>query len=164
MQPMSRDNIMPFRPRRPQPKGPRFNLQSPRGKAIFVEALTLAAVLLSALPFAPITWPMPTLMGPLLEYLPLVPGLTALFAAAGNRGAAMLWARTHHEFVLRTLVIAGCAVMLFNLLAFVPVLALAVFALYARIVVLIWAGLRALIGLVLAIMRRAIPHPTGPLI
>jgi uncharacterized membrane protein len=161
---MSRDNVMPFRPRRPRPKGPRFNLQSPRGKAILVEALTLAAVLLSALPYAPIVWPAPLVMGPVLCYLPLLPGLAALMAAAGNMSAAMPWARTHHEFVVRTLVIAGCAMVLFSLLIYVPAALFGAIAFYGRVAALLWAGLRALIGLILAIARRPIPHPRGLLI
>jgi uncharacterized membrane protein len=160
-----RDNVTPFRPRKPQPKKPRLNLQSPRGKAVLVEALVLTAVVLSALPWLPLPpafAKMPPAAWQLVRLLPLIPGIAALFIAIENRTAAMPWARTHHEFALRTLVIAACATTLFGLLGFIPMLGIV--GLVGVLVSLAWGFLRACAGTGLAIFRRPIPNPMGLLL
>ena len=77
--------------------------------------------------------------------------------------AAMPWANTHHEHALRTLIIgyaiwalAG-ALMLING-AFLPV------TLFGQLAIALWALIRAVIALVLGIMRKPIPHPRGILV
>jgi uncharacterized membrane protein len=72
----------------------------------------------------------------------------------------MPWANTHHEHALRTLIIGYSIWVVGSLLTLING-ALFTITLYIQLGVLIWAGLRALIGLVLAILRRPIPHPHG---
>lgn len=134
---------------------------------MLVEVLVLVAVLLSALPWIPLPhafYTMPQAAMQLVKLLPLIPGIAALFIAIENRTAAMPWARTHHEFALRTLVIAGCATTLFGLLGFIPFPIVGMVGLVGILVSLLWAFLRAGIGTGLAVFRRAIPHPTGLLL
>jgi uncharacterized membrane protein len=146
-------NVTPFRrPKPPKPKSS-LNVQSPRGRAVLVQALTLACFVLNYY-FAGIPWGL----------LALAPGIAAGLIAMDNRYAPMPWARTHHEFALRTLIIGMVALTLISLLSFIPLGLLAPVIFWGRIVVIVWAVLRALMGLVLAILRRPIPNPTGLLI
>jgi hypothetical protein len=83
----------------------------------------------------------------------------------------MPWAATHHEQALRTLIIAFVVQMVLGLPGFVVSQEVTGFwtfyapiYLWGTIIVMIWAGLRALIGLVLAGMRRPVPNPRGWLV
>jgi len=149
---MSHDNVTPFRPRPrkapPAPQAGGLGLKSHRGKAILVQAMTLTTFILNF--FFP---------DPPLSFLALGVGVAGVAVAASNRDEAMPWARTHHEHALRSIVVGFAISVLASLLSLVPPLAVA--TRYIIIAVLIWAGLRAVIGLVLAALRRPIPHPTG---
>lgn len=153
------DNVTPFRPRRPPPKPARgpggggMNLQSQRGRAILVQVLVLGCF---AATFAFVTPP--------ASYIGLAIGVAALAIASSNRQDGMPWARTHHEFALRTIIIGAAGLTLLSLLLFIPVPQVAVVWFWGRIVFVIWAALRALAGLGLAIFRRPIPNPRGLLI
>jgi len=147
------DNVTPFRPRRPPPRpSGGLGLATHRGKAVLVHLLTLISFVASFFFPAP-PW----------SYLALAVGVAGLAIAASNRAEAMPWARTHHELALRTIVIGVAASMLLSILGFIPGFP-AIWAFYARLAVLAWASLRALIGLVLAILRKPVPNPTGPLV
>jgi uncharacterized membrane protein len=147
-------NVTPFRrPKRPPLK---LNVQSPRGKAVLVEAMALLTFVLS------FVFPAPP-----LSFLAIVPAIVGVLVASQNREAAMPWARTHHEFGLRTIVIGMVALMLISLVGLLPLihaLYKATVMFWGMVIVCLWGGLRGLIGLVMAIMRRAIPHPRGLLI
>ena len=156
---MARDNVTPFRPR-PKPPKPKssggLNLKSHRGKAVLVQALTLAAFVLS------FVFPAPP-----LSYLVLAVAIGAMAVAVSSRRESMPWANTHHEHALRTLLF-GYSINVLSMLI-LPMLAplwsgvmMVLFAI--QVVVLIWAGIRAGVGVVLAIMRRPIWHPTGVLL
>ncbi len=147
-------NVTPFR--RPKRPPPRLNVQSPRGKAVLVEAMTLLTFVLSFI------FPSPP-----LGLLAILPAIVGVLIASQNRNAAMPWARTHHEFGLRTIVIGMVALMLISLIGLLPLIpslykAMVIF--WGTVIVCLWGGLRGLAGLVMAIMRRAIPHPRGLLI
>jgi uncharacterized membrane protein len=149
---MSQDNITPFRPRRPPPKPPGaggIGLNTPRGKAVAAQALTLAAFAFSFfLPGLP--W---SLIG-------LAIGVAGFFIAASNRQAPMPWARTHHEHALRTLLFGGSIWTLASMLQLIsPFLSVATFVIW--IAVLVWVAVRAGVGLVFAVMRKPITRPTG---
>lgn len=147
------DNVTPFR-RRPPPKPVQRSggVSSHRGKAVLVQALTLAAFVMNFF-----------LAAPPLSYLALAVGVAAAAVALSNRTDAMPWATTHHEHALRTL-IGGYAIwVLATLLAFVNG-SLVIVTFYIHIVVLIWVAIRAGIGLVLAILRKPIGNPRGPLL
>ncbi len=157
---MSRDNVTPFR-RRPPPKRSSggLGLATHRGKAVFVHVLTLACFVA---PFALGFVPLGSLIG-------LAFGIGAGLIAYANRAEAMPWAATHHEHALRTLIIAFALTTLISLpnlviprdtmANIIGVYGPIVF--WANIVVLIWAVIRAGVGLVLAILRKPIWHPRG---
>ncbi len=147
------DNVTPFR-RRPPPKPVQRSggVSSHRGKAVLVQALSLAAFGLSF--FLP---------APPLSYLALAVGVAGAAIAFSNRADAMPWAQTHHEHALRTL-IGGYAIWtLSSLLGYING-ALIVVTFYIHIAVLVWVAIRAGIGLVLAILRKPIANPRGPLL
>ena len=148
------DNVTPFRPRRPPPRPkPHLNLQSHRGKAVLAQLLTLTC-------FAATYF----LLFPPLSYVGLAFGIAALAIAASNRIDGMPWARTHHEHAMRTIVIGAAALTLLTVLQLMPFVQLTEPVFWARMVICAWAGLRALIGIALALFRRPIPHPKGLLI
>lgn len=151
---MPPDNVTPFRPRRPTPKPAQRGggISSHRGKAVLAHALTLAAFGLSFL------FPAPP-----LTYLAMAVGIAAVAIAFSNRTEAMPWAQTHHEHALRTLMIGYAIWVIGGLLGYING-ALIVGTLYIKIAVLIWVAIRAGIGLVLAVLRKPIPHPRGVLI
>lgn len=153
---MPSDNVTPFRrpPRRPQPRSSGGSpLTTPRGKAVLVQIVTLAAYGLS------FYFRMPP-----MSYIALAVGVAAGVIAFSNRSAeAMPWAQTHHEHALRTLIIGYAIWTVASLLPMI-VDTLAVVAWFIQLGVLIWAAIRAGVGLVLAILRRPIWHPTGVLL
>ncbi len=158
-------NVTPFRPRRPPPKvarGP--GLSSHRGKAVLVQAMTLAAFSLEfALQFfAPFR---ATPLGGLVGLLPMVVGIIGVFVAVANRRDAMPWATTHHEHALRTLMFGFSIIFVAQLVlgmllgSFVPGMGLVILGI--TVAVLIWVAIRAGVGVVLAVLRKPIPHPKG---
>ena len=163
---MSSDNVTPFRRPPKRPVAPQqsggLGFKTHRGKAVLAHLLTLATYVLAIL-----------FRLPPLSYIALAAAVAAVLFVYSNRGEAMPWANTHHEHALRTLVIGNVIITLANVLALVVVSPLTpagvrdnllLFAFWTRVVIVIWALLRALIGLVLASMRRPIPHPRGWLI
>jgi uncharacterized membrane protein len=119
---------------------------------VLSQALTLAAFALNF--FLP---------APPLSFIAMGVGIAAAFVAYSNRDAGMPWANTHHEHALRTLIIGYCIWLLASMLVLIHG-SLSVASWFIHIVVVIWAVLRAGIGLVLAAMRKAIPRPRGWLI
>jgi uncharacterized membrane protein len=164
---MSRDNVTPFRrpPKRtvaPQQRGG-MGMRTHRGKAVLVHVLTLLTL---AIPW--------TLGGvvPFVDILALGVGVAAGLIAISSRTDAMPWAATHHEQALRTLIIFFVVKTLLQLPYFIlpPGTAMQIagalsgLVFWGGLVVTLWAGLRALAGVVLALMRRAVPNPRGWLI
>lgn len=150
------DNVTPFRPRPPAPKppkGPRFNLQSQRGKAVLVQLLVVACF--AATYFLP---------GALWSLIGLGFGLAAVVIAQSNRLDGMPWARTHHEHAMRSVIIGAVAWTLLSVILILNIGALIPVVFYGRIAICVWASARGLIGAVLAILRRPMPNPRGPLI
>lgn len=145
------DNVTPFRPRRPPPRpsgNTSFGMATHRGRAVLAQAMTLAAFVLS------FVFPAPP-----LSLIGLAIGVAALFIAASHRQGGMPWAQTHHEHALRTIVIGASVWTLASLLSFFGPLGIATPFIY--LAVMIWAAVRAGVGLALAIMRRPIWRPTG---
>jgi uncharacterized membrane protein len=145
---MSSDNVTPFR-RRPPPPKPAFNPKEPRelARAIYVLAAGGLALL----------W-----FGGLISLLGVALSMAAVFIAAGNRGEGPPWAQSHFEFVLRTIVIAGCALMLLSLVQTLPLVG--VVAVWLRLVVFVWAGVRLVVGFVRAIRAKPNAYARGWLI
>lgn len=160
---MSSDNVTPFRRPPKRPVAPQqsggFGFKTHRGKAVLAHLMTLAAYILS------IIFPLPP-----LSYLALAAAVAAVLFVYSNRKEGTPWSNTHHEHALRTLVIGNVIITLADVLAMVVAspltpggiqTSLLLFAFWTRIVVVIWALLRALIALVLAGMRKPVPHPRG---
>ena len=152
---MSRDNVTPFRPRSrpvaPQ-RGEGWGFNTHRGKAVLVQLLTLAAFVLNFV-----------LRGGVLSLVAMAIGIAPAVLAVSNRGQGMPWAATHHEHALRTVILGYSIWTLASLLTYVsPFLGLA--TVFIQLAVALWAGLRAGIGLVLAIGRKPMPNARGWLI
>lgn len=147
------DNVTPFRrpPKRapaPQQSGG-LGIKTHRGKAVLTQALTLAAFALNF--FLP---------APPLSFIGMAVGIAAAFIAYSNRDAGMPWANTHHEHALRTLILGYSIWVLATLLGYIHG-SLGVATIFIQFAVVIWAAIRAGVGLVLAMMRKAVPHPRG---
>ncbi len=160
---MPADNVTPFR--RPPPKRPPapqqegWGFRTHRGKAVLAHLLTVAAFVLSLM------FPLPP-----MSFVALAAAVAAFLFVYSNRGAAMPWANTHHEHALRTLVIGYSILTLLSLLGMVVNTPLSLeqvrsgvslFAFWAGLATVLWALLRALIALVLAVLRRPVWHPRG---
>lgn len=162
---MSQDNVTPFRrpPRRP-PVAPQqrggMGFKTHRGKAVLVHLLTIACFVV---PFF--------VGGQAGQFVGLGIAIAAVVIAYSSRPDAMPWAATHHEQAIRTLVFAFIITTVLGLPSLVVSERVTAFwgvygqvYFWGRIVVLIWAGLRALIGLVLALLRKPVPNPRGWLV
>lgn len=162
---MSRDNVTPFRrppprPTRPQQQGG-MGFRTHRGKAVLVHVLTIFC-------FAA-----PYLLGggQIVRFVYLGMGVAAGVIAYTSRPEAMPWAATHHEQALRTLLIAFAATTLLSLPGFVisrdAMSALSWYLpiyFWGNVIVALWAGVRAIVGLALAAMRRPTFNPRGWLV
>jgi uncharacterized membrane protein len=152
---MPSDNVTPFRrppkPVRPQQQGG-MGFKTHRGKVVLAHVLTIAAFALNFF-----------LRTPPLSFAGMIVGIAAVVLVFSNRGQAMPWANTHHEHALRTLIIGYSIWVLGSLLMLING-ALSFISFYVQLAVLIWAGLRAVIALVLAVMRKPIPNPHGWLV
>lgn len=149
---MSHDNVTPFRrpPKRPavrQQGG--WGLKTHRGKVVLAHLLTIAAFAANFFLNAP-PW----------SFVALAIAIAAVVLVYSNRGEAMPWANTHHEHALRTLVIGYAINVLASLLVLVSG-ALVIVTFYVTLAVTIWAVLRAVIALVLGVMRKPVPNPRG---
>ncbi|ANP46888.1 hypothetical protein [Candidatus Viadribacter manganicus] len=158
---MPSDNVTPFRrpkPVRPQQQGG-LGFKTHRGKAVLVHLLTIATYTCAFL------FPFPAPPGaPLVLVIASCVSLALAFAvialATPNRYGAMPWATTHHELAIRTLIIGFVLWTLASALTYISP-ALMVVAFWGHVIIMIWAILRAIIGLVLGVMRKAIPNPRG---
>jgi uncharacterized membrane protein len=151
------DNVTPFR--RPSPKRPvapqqqgGWGFKTHRGKVVLAHLLTIAAFVVNFMFRAP-PW----------SFLGLGLGIAAVVLVFSNRGQGMPWANTHHEHALRTLIIGYALWALASVLTLINGSLIAI-TLYAQLGVALWAVVRALIALVLGVMRKAVPHPHGILI
>lgn len=163
---MPADNVTPFRrppPKRaPAPQQEGWGLKTHRGKAVLAHVLTIAAFALNLM------FPLPP-----MSFVALAVAVAGFLFVYSNRGAAMPWANTHHEHALRTLVIGYSILTLLSLLGMLVNTPLSleqvrngvgVFAFWAGLATILWALLRALIALVLAVLRRPLWNPRGWLV
>jgi uncharacterized membrane protein len=145
------DNVTPFRrpkPVRPQQQGG-LGIKTHRGKVVLAHVLTIAAFVLNFM-----------LRGFPLSLIGLVVAIAAVMIVYSSRGAAMPWANTHHEHALRTLIIGYALWMLAGLLILING-ALFTVTIYLQLGIAIWAVLRAVVALVLGVMRKPVPNPRG---
>lgn len=150
---MPAENVTPFRPRPKRPVAPQqsggLGFKTHRGKAVLVHVLTLGAFGLSFF------FPQPP-----LSFIAIGVAIAGVVVAYSSREQAMPWAATHHEHALRTLIIGYALSTLGSLLTYVHG-SLAVVSFAIGLAVIVWAVVRAAIALVLAVMRRPVPHPRG---
>lgn len=145
------DNVTPFRrpkPVRPQSQGG-LGIKTHRGKVVLAHVMTIAAFSLNVAFRLP-PW----------SFIGLAVSIAAVVVVYSNRGAAMPWANTHHEHALRTLIIGYSLWIVASLLTLVYG-GLYTITIYIQLGVAIWAVLRALVALVLGVMRKPIPNPRG---
>ena len=154
---MSSENVTPFRrpskPVAPQQQGG-WGFKTHRGKVVLAHVLTITAFVLNSIPF---------FRAPPWSLLGMAIGIAAVVLVFSNRGQAMPWANTHHEHALRTLIIGYSIWVLAGLLPYIHG-SLAIATIFMQLGVALWAIVRALIALVLGVMRKAVPHPHGWLI
>lgn len=157
---MPSDNVTPFRrpkPVRPQQKGG-MGFSTHRGKAVLVHLLTIATFVCAFFfPFPPV---LDTIVLWVAGCISLALAIIAVTVAMPNRYSGMPWATTHHELAIRTLLLGFVVWSLASALLYIS-LALAPVKFWTQIAVMIWALLRSVIGLVLALMRKPISNPRG---
>lgn len=132
-----------------------------RGKAVLVHILVLACFAAQIL-----------IGGQLGSLVSMAIAIAAGVTAYTSRADATPWASTHHEQALRTLTIAFVGFTLLSLPLFIMsrdwpadiTMTITLVMFWGRVIISLWAGVRSLIGLVLASMRKAVPHPRGMLI
>lgn len=165
------DNVTPFRrpkPVRPQQQGG-WGFKTHRGKAMLVQVLTFIAFLLNLAGAAAgqILFALAGFDVSQARIALWIAGIgvsvAAVLIALSNRGQGMPWANTHHEHALRTLFIGYAIWTLGSLLGYIHNV-LSVATIFIQLGVAVWALLRALIGFVLAMGRKPIPHPRGAFI
>lgn len=148
---MSSDNVTPFRrpkPVRPQQQGG-LGIKTHRGKVVIAHILTIAAFVANFL-LRTAPW----------SFIGMIIGIAAVVIVFSNRGAAMPWANTHHEHALRTLIIGYSLWVLAGLLVLING-SLVTITIFLQLGVAIWAVARAVVALVLGIMRKPVPNPRG---
>jgi uncharacterized membrane protein len=160
------NNVTPFRrpPKRVQRKQQQggFGFKTHRGRAVLAHLLTLATYACAYFfPFPPP--PGAPFTALIVSCVSLALALAAVSLTMSNRYDAMPWATTHHEQAIRTLFIGFVIWTISSALTLISP-ALLVIAIYTHLAILIWVAIRSGVGLVLALMRRPIPHPRGMLI
>ena len=146
------NNVTPLHP--PAPKKPFFDPRDPKSLTFLVYGLTVLAFGIS-------------LGNQLVNWIGLGLGVAALMICASRRDEGAFWARSHFEFVLRTLVIGGAAWTLVSLLGIVvdliPLLGKFVI-LTAKGVIMIWVVARVAVGYLKASDTKVIANPVTWLI
>lgn len=153
---MPADNVTPFRrppkrPAAPQQQGG-WGLKTHRGKVVLGHVLTIAAFV-SNFFLTGVPW----------SFLALGIAIAAVVVVYTSRGEATPWANTHHEHALRTLIIGYAINVVAGLLVVVSG-TLVLITFYVTLAVTVWAVVRAVIALVLGVMRKPVPNPRGWLI
>jgi uncharacterized membrane protein len=162
---MSHDNVTPFRRQPPRPVRPQqsggMGFKTHRGKAVLVHVLTIASFVVPFL-IAGIVGPQGA------QLIGFGIGLAGVLIAYSSRAEATPWAATHHEQALRTIIIASILITALRLPNFVVSQEVSLFwnlygpiAFWGWVIIVLWGGLRAIVGLVLAVMRRPVFNARG---
>lgn len=133
--------------------------QTHRGKAVLVHILTLMTYVSAwFFPFPPPPGASVTFV--VASAVSLVFAFMAVTLAMQNRYDGMPWAATHHEQAIRTLIIGFVLWTVASALQFItPALAMVSFVVH--IAVALWAALRSVVGIVLALMRKPTLNARG---
>jgi uncharacterized membrane protein len=143
------DNVTPLHP--PAPKKPVFDARDPKHLTFLVYGLMVLA-------FA-INWT----GNQFVSWIGLGLGVAALAISASKRDEGAFWARSHFEFVLRTLIIGGVAWIVATLFGVIPLLGWLV-AWTVKPLVMIWVVVRSAAGFLRANDAKAIANPVTWLI
>lgn len=141
-------NVTPFR-RSPQREPDRRSgsMKDPHAQAVLVHGLAIGC-------FAVFFFS----SGQLFDFLALACGFGALIIAASKRSDPPSWAATHHEFTLRTMLIAGSIWLVAAALTIVPLLG-GLLAFPVKVALLAWVGVRSGYAILRARDRAPIPRP-----
>ena len=142
------NNVTPLHP--PAPKKPFFDPRDPKSLTFLVYGLTVLAFGIS-------------LGNQLVNWIGLGLGVAALAICASRRDEGAFWARSHFEFVLRTLVIGGAAWTLVSLIGVIPLLGW-IIAWIAKPVIMVWVVVRVAVGYLKASDTKVITNPVTWLI
>lgn len=142
-------NVRPLRP--PTPAKRKFDLRDPETLARAVHIAALSAFVILWLGSGPI------------DMIGIGVGVAAIAIAASKRDEASPWLRTHHEFALRTIVVAGAVWTLVSLVGIVPLLGWFIMWI-AQPVIILWVLVRCVVALVRAFDRKPIANPLSLLI
>ena len=142
------NNVTPLHP--PAPKKPFFDPRDPKSLTFLVYGLTVLSFGIS-------------LGNQFVNWIGLGLGVAALMISASKRDEGVFWARSHFEFVLRTLVIGGAVWTLASLIGVIPLLGWLIVWI-AKPVVMIWVVVRAAVGYLKASETKAIANPVTWLI
>jgi uncharacterized membrane protein len=157
---MPSDNVTPFRrpkPKRPQQQGG-LGFKTHRGKTVLVHLLTMATYVCAF--FFPFPPKLPLFVLYVAGCISFALAIIAVTIAMPNRYSGMPWAMTHHELAIRTLLIGFVVWTLASALLYIST-GLGIVTLWAHIIVMLWAALRSIVGLALALMRKPINNPRG---
>lgn len=143
------NNVTPLRP--PAPKKPLFDARDPKSQTLLVYGLTVMAFAISWLGNNFVTW------------IGLGLGVAAVMISASKRDEGPFWARSHFEFVLRTLIIGGAVWTLASLIGVIPLIGWLI-KWIVQPVVLIWVVVRAAVGFLKASDTKVIQNPVTWLI
>jgi uncharacterized membrane protein len=133
------------------PKKPAFDARDPKHMTFLVYGLMVLAF--------GINWT----GNDLVSWIGLGFGVAALAISASKRDEGAFWARSHFEFVLRTLIVGGVVWVLATIVGIIPILGWIV-AWIAKPVVMIWVVVRSAVGFLRASETKAIANPTTWLI
>lgn len=142
------DNVTPLPP---PVKKPAFDARDPKHMTFLVYGLMVLAF--------GINWT----GNDLVNWIGLGLGVAALAISASKRDEGEFWARSHFEFVLRTLIIGGVVWIVSNIIGIVPILGW-IIAWIAKPLVMIWIVARSAVGFLCASEAKAIANPTTWLI
>lgn len=142
------DNVTRF----PAPmKKPLFDPRDPKSQTFLVYLLAVIA-------FA-VSWA----GNHFTSWIGLGCGIAALAISASKRDEGVFWARSHFDFVLRTVVIGGVVWTLVSLVGIIPFLGGAV-AWTLKPIIMLWVLVRCIVGFVRASDTKVITNPTTWLI
>jgi hypothetical protein len=158
-------NVTPFRRPPKRPVAPQqhggMGFKTHRGKALLVHVLTIACFVV---PFFLIGF----IGAQAAQLVGFGIGLAGALLAYSSRETATPWAATHHEQAVRTIIIAAVLITALGLPGLVIQQDVVSFwtiynpiAFWSWVIIVLWAGLRAVVGLVLAGMRRPVFNARG---
>lgn len=138
------NNVTPLKP--PPAKKPFFDVRDPKQQTFLVYGLMVLAF--------GINWAGDALV----DWIGFGFGVAALAIAASKRDEGPFWARSHFEFVLRTIIIGAVIWAIASIIGIVPLIGWGI-AWLVKPAIMIWVIVRAAVGFLRASETKAIQHP-----